>query len=321
MRREPETSIPEITVAEFVTTSPPELALEVAAGKDSLSRKSITSERIQKLGLALAGFTEYLRYGRVKIVGKSEVSYLSNVKAHEYRDILNRIDPQIIPCLIVTKGLQIPAPLIEYAETNSIPLLGTQVISSRAISLITTFLQERLAPHVTMHGVLLGIYGTGVLLIGESGIGKSECALDLITRGHRLISDDSVVVRRIANSLIGDSPEITRGHLEIRGLGIISVSDLFGVSSVGQEASIELCIELKAWDKVQNVERLGVEMEKTEVFGVAVDSFVFPVSPARNLSTLVETAVKLFLLKRSGFDAAQRLIEKHAASVARSNGA
>jgi HPr kinase/phosphorylase len=319
MPRESETPIPEITVAEFVSTSSTELALDVAAGKGSLSRKSITSERIQKLGLALAGFTEYLRHGRVKIVGKSEISYLSNIESHEYRDILNRLDPQIIPCIIVTKGLQIPVPLIEYAEANSIPLLRTEVISSRAISLITTFLQERLAPQVTMHGVLLGIYGTGVLLIGESGIGKSECALDLITRGHRLISDDSVVVRRIASRLVGDSPEITRGHLEIRGLGIISVSDLFGVSAVGQKAPIELCIELKAWDKVQNVERLGVEMQKTDVFGVAVDSFVFPVSPARNLSTLVETAVKLFLLKRSGFDAAQQLIEKHAASVAGNN--
>jgi HPr kinase/phosphorylase len=319
MRRESETPIPEITVAEFVTTSPPELALEVAAGQGSLSAKSITSERIQKLGLALAGFTEYLRHGRVKIVGKSEISYLSNIKADQYRDILNGIDPQKIPCIIVTKGLRVPDPLIEYAETNSIPLLRTQVISSRTISVITTFLQERLAPQITMHGVLLGVYGTGVLVVGESGIGKSECALDLITRGHRLISDDSVVVRRIANSLIGDSPEITRGHLEIRGLGIISVSDLFGVSAVGQKASIELCIELKAWDKVLNVERLGVEMEKTEVFGVAVDSFVFPVSPARNLSTLVETAVKLFLLKRSGFDAAKELIEKHATSVAGKN--
>ena len=319
MRREPRSSIPEITVAEFVRTSPPELALEVAAGQSSLPDRSITSDRIQKLGLALAGFTDYLRNGRVKIVGKSEISYLSKIKNDQHRHILQQIDPQIIPCIVVTKGLPIPDALVEFTETNAIPLLRTGLVSSRAISLITDFLQERLAPQITMHGVLMGIYGIGLLLLGESGIGKSECALDLITRGHRLISDDSVVIRRLANSLVGDSPDITRGHLEIRGLGIISVSDLFGVSAVGQKAPIELCIEFRAWDKVQNVERLGVEMEKTEVFGVAVDSFVFPVSPARNLSTLVETAVKAFLLKRSGFDAAQQLIEKHAASVSRKN--
>jgi len=319
MRGEPTSSIPEISVAEFVRTSPPELDLEVAAGHISLPNKKLTSERIQKLGLAFTGFTDYLRNGRVKVVGKSEISYLSNLPTSEHANVLGKIDAAIVPCILVTKGLPIPDSLVQYAEANSIPLLRTQLVSSRAISLVTTFLQERLAPRITIHGVLMGMYGIGVLLMGESGIGKSECALDLVTRGHRLISDDSVVIRRIGDRLIGDSPEITKGHLEIRGLGIISVSDLFGVSAVGQKSDIELCIELKAWDKVESVERLGIEMEKSEVFGVQIESFVFPVSPARNLSTLVETAVKVFLLKRSGFDAAHELIRRHAASVSGNN--
>jgi len=319
MRREPTSSIPELSVAEFVNTSPPELDLEVAGGHSSLLNKFLTSERIQKLGLAFTGFTDYLRNGRIKIVGKSEISYLSNLLSSDHAQVLEKIDPGMIPCILVTKGLPIPDSVITYAETNGVPLLRTQLVSSRAISLVTTFLQERLAPQITIHGVLMGMYGIGVLLMGESGIGKSECALDLVTRGHRLISDDSVVIRRIGDRLIGDSPDVTRGHLEIRGLGIISVSELFGVSAVGQKSAIELCIELKSWDKVQSVERLGVEMEKTEVFGVSVESFIFPVSPARNLSTLVETAVKVFLLKRSGFDAAHELMKKHAAAVSGNN--
>jgi len=162
---------------------------------------------------------------------------------------------------------------------------------------------------------LLGMYGIGLLILGDSGVGKSECALDLISRGHRLIADDSVLIKRIESRLVGDSPEITRGHLEIRGLGIINVSELFGVSAMGEKAEIELSIELRQWDTVDNVERLGLEIEKREVFGVEIPTFILPISPARNLSTLVETAVKVFLLRRSGFDAAHDLIQKHAAMV------
>jgi HPr kinase/phosphorylase len=307
--------IPEISVADFISECSPKLAPEVLAGSESVNDRILVSERIQKLGLALTGFTDYLRRGRVKVVGKSEISYLTHLTEAEQEKVFEKIDPALIPCLLVTKGLSVPASLLKYAQQNGIPLLRTELVSSAAINVVTNYLQERLAPQITIHGVLMGMYGIGVLLLGESGIGKSECALDLVSRGHRLISDDAVLISRIAGRLVGDSPDLTRGHLEIRGLGIISVTELFGVSAVGEKNEIELSIEFKQWDTVENVERLGFDVEKREVFGVQISNFILPVSPARNLSTLVETAVKLFLLKRSGFDAAHELIEKHSAMM------
>jgi HPr kinase/phosphorylase len=168
-----------------------------------------------------------------------------------------------------------------------------------------------LAPQTMLHGVLLGMYGLGVFLQGESGIGKSECALDLITRGHHLISDDAVWVKKIGDKLEGRSPELTYEHLEIRGLGIINIRDLFGVSAVGKQIKIDLCIELKKWDELGEIERLGLETKETEIFGVRIPKFVLPVSSGRNVSTLVETAVRVHLLRATGYDAAQKLIKKH----------
>lgn len=311
MANQPTTIVPEISVAEFVNASTPEFAPEVLAGQRSLETRKLSSERIQKLGLALTGFTDYLRKGRLKVIGKSEVSYLSHLTDREQAAALDKLDPEVMSCILITKSLPVPTAVVAFSKRHDIPLLRTKLVSSQAISHVSILLQERLAPQITVHGVLMGMYGTGVLMFGDSGIGKSECALDLISRGHRLISDDSVLVKRVADRLVGESPELTRGHLEIRGLGIIGISELFGVSAVGEKCSIELCIELKEWGTVDNVERLGLEIGKRNVFGVDIANFVLPVSPARNLSILVETAVKMFLLKSSGSDAALKLIEKH----------
>jgi HPr kinase/phosphorylase len=158
----------------------------------------------------------------------------------------------------------------------------------------------------------MGLYGIGVLILGESGIGKSECALDLITRGHNLIADDSVMVKRIGGKIQGSSPELTREFLEIRGLGIINIREIFGVVAVGkQKKQIDLCIELKRWNQLEDIERLGLEAQEEDIFGVKITKFVLPVSSGRNTSTLVETAIRLYLSRLSGFDAAQRLIERH----------
>lgn len=289
--------------------------ISVLAGSGGLETREISSERIQKLGLALAGFANYIHEGRIQIIGKSEISFISQLSEEKRAEAMQNLDLDKICCILITKNLQPRTEFLEIAERKNVPVLRTSLISSTAIGKISRFLQEVLAPKTVLHGVLLGMYGTGVLFLGESGIGKSECALDLITRGHRLISDDTVIIKRIGDKLIGESPELTAEHLEIRGLGIINIKDLFGVSSVGKSEQIDLCIELKRWSDVVEVERLGLETREEVIFNVSVPKYVLPLSSGRNLSTLVETAVRVYLLKTSGYDAAKVLIEKHTAAL------
>ncbi|CAN5622653.1 HPr(Ser) kinase/phosphatase [soil metagenome] len=304
-----------ISVADFVEKSFAKLDIEVLAGKKGLHKKQIVSGRIQKLGLALAGFTHYIHEGRIQIIGQSEISYLSQLESAKRIEAINNLDLEKICCVLITKKLVPPEELLSIADERNLPILRTAQVSSNAISHISSFLLETLAPQITLHGVLIGMYELGVLLLGESGIGKSECALDLIARGHRLIADDAVLIKKLGENLEGFSPELTRGHLEIRGLGIINVRDLFGVSAIANCKKIELCIEFQKWKEVVKVERLGLDRQEEEIFGVKITKFILPVSAGRNLSTLVETAVRVHLLKVAGFDAAQKLVAKHSTIV------
>lgn len=303
---------PKINLAEFISKSPAEMKIEVLAGENGLQTHEITSARIQKLGLALAGFAHYIRAGRIQIVGQSEISFLKQLTPEKRLEAIGNLDLAIICCILITRNLEPPKELIKIAEEHNLPVIRTSLVSSTVIGTVSRFLSNVLAPQTTIHGVLVGMYGLGVLILGESGIGKSECALDLITRGHGLISDDIILVKRIGDKLEGTSPELTFEHLEIRGLGIINVRDLFGGSAIGkQKKTIDLCVELKKWDEVEEVERLGLETREEEIFGVKVPKFMLPVSSGRNLSTLVETAIRVHLLRLNGYDAAQKLIEKH----------
>ena len=236
-----------ISVAEFVENSLKSIDVEILAGEKGLHNRFVNSARIQKLGLALAGFSHYIHAGRVQIVGQSEISYLSQLETAARIEAIKNLDLEKISCILITKNLAPPRELIEIAEAKNLPVLRTKQISSKAIGAVGKFLSEALAPQITMHGVLMGMYGLGVLITGESGIGKSECALDLITRGHRLISDDAVLIKKIGGNLEGSSPELTREYLEIRGLGIINIRDLFGVSAIGKRKCVELVIEFKRW--------------------------------------------------------------------------
>lgn len=304
-----------ITIEEFVSSAPEELSLVVLTGAGGIRERVISSPRIQKLGLALAGFTHYIHQGRVQLVGQSEIAYLKQLTKKKRVEAINNLTLDKISCILITKNLDAPQELIEIAGMINLPVIKTTTVSSTAIGTVTNFLQEKLAPSVSMHSVLLGMYGLGVLLLGVSGIGKSECALDLITRGHRLISDDTVIIKKIGKELGGFAPELTAGHMEIRGLGIINIRDLFGVSSVEPNKKIDLCIELKKWFDVQDIERLGLETKEEEILAIKIPKFVLPVSSGRNISTLVETAVRMYLLKSAGFDAAQKLIERHSRVV------
>lgn len=302
---------PSISVGTFVQGSPESLRLEVLSGEEGLNSQFLDSDRIQKLGLALAGYSHYIHKGRLQIIGQSETSYLRQLSEEARREAAENLDLDKICCVLVTKGLDVPDELAAVLNKAGIPVLRTHTVSSLAIAEVTGFLQKVLAPSITLHGVLLGMYGAGVLLLGESGIGKSECALDLITRGYRLIADDAVIVKKIGEVLEGSSPELTSGHLEIRGLGILNIRDLFGISATGQSKTINVCIELKRWSTMDEVDRLGLETDEEEIFGIRIPKYVLPVSSGRNLTTLVETAVRIHLLKAAGHDAARKLIERH----------
>lgn len=307
---------PTITVSEFLSHAPPHLELRVLAGQEGLAARQLTVARIQKLGLALAGFAHYIHPGRLQIVGQSEIWYLGQLEARKRREAIDNLALEKISCVLVTKGLEPPPELIEAAQAAGMPLLSTPVVSSAAIDNVTQCLQELLAPLVVRHGVLIDIYGLGVLIEGASGIGKSECALDLIARGHRLVSDDVVEVRRIkADRLSGTAPELLREHLEIRGLGIINIRDLFGVSAISAAKNIDLSILLERWDEAHEVDRLGIDAQAIDILGVNVPQVLIPVSPGRNLSTLVETAVRVQLLRVRGYNAARDFVARHAKMI------
>jgi HPr kinase/phosphorylase len=306
-------SHPSITVSDFLARAPAQLELRVLAGLEGAATRELTTPRIQKLGLALAGFTHYIHPGRLQIVGQTEISYLGELKPERRREVIRNLLLERISCVLITKGLEPPPELIDEAEDAGLPLLLTPVVSSVAITVVTDYLQEMLAPLTIRHGVLLDIYGLGVLLEGASGIGKSECALDLVAHGHRLVSDDVVEVRRIGTErLVGTAPELLREHLEIRGLGIINIRDLFGVSATAASKSIDLSIKLERWDEASEVDRLGIDAQAVEILEVSVPQVLIPVSPGRNLSTLVETAVRVQLLRVRGYDAAQTFVARHA---------
>jgi HPr kinase/phosphorylase len=283
------------------------LDLDLLAGASGLERR-ITLPYVQKTGLALSGFDEYLRSGRVLIFGESEIRFLERMAPDNRAVTLRRLFLRDFPCVMITMGLDGPAELALESERAGVPLLRTALTTPVAIARLTTLLEDRLAPRETRHGVLMDILGLGVFLTGESGIGKSECALDLVVRGHRLVADDTVEVRcRGEAVLIGTCPELTRNHVEIRGLGLVNVTDLFGVSASRSSKRVELVVHLERWEPGREYERLGLDPTATEILGVSIPLVTMPVAPGRNVAILVEVAARNQLLRSRGRHAAQLL--------------
>jgi HPr kinase/phosphorylase len=288
----------------------PEIDLALLAGTPGLSRL-ITSPHIQKTGLALAGFDQFLRPGRVLIFGESEVRYLEGLPAGARREAAARVLAHDIPCVVVTNGIAPPAELADEAERAGVPLVLTSLPTPTAIAKITARLESHLAVRGMIHGVLMDVLGLGVLVMGDSGIGKSECALDLIVRGHRLVADDTVELRRRGESVVlGSCPELTRYHMEIRGLGVINIRDLFGVAATRSSKRVELVVQLERWDPVREYDRLGLDEERFDVLGVSVPMIRMPVAPGRNLAILVEVAARNQLLRVRGHHAARELADR-----------
>jgi HPr kinase/phosphorylase len=283
------------------------LDLDLLAGAAGLDRQ-ITLPYVQKTGLALAGFDEYLRSGRVLIFGESEIRFLERMNSAGRVATLRQLLLRDLPCVMVTMGLDGPPELAAEAERVGVPLLRTALATPIAIARLTTLLEDQLAPRELQHGVLLDILGLGVLLVGESGIGKSECALDLVVRGHRLVADDTVEIRcRGQAVLIGTCPELTRHHVEIRGLGLVNVTELFGVSATRSSKRIELVVRLERWEAGREYDRLGLDLETIAILGIQVPLVTMPIAPGRNVAMLVEVAARHQLLRSRGRDAAQRL--------------
>jgi HPr kinase/phosphorylase len=284
--------------------------LEVVAGAHGLDRL-ITNPHPQKTGLALSGFDQYLREGRVLVFGESEVRFLESLPHEERTSVMRRVLSHALPCLVVTDDLR-PVPEIAIeADAASVPLMRTRSATPLAMARLSAALDAYLAPRGSVHGVLMDILGLGVLIVGESGIGKSECALDLVVRGHRLVADDAVDLRCRAESfLIGSCPELTRHHMEIRGLGLINVQDLFGVASTRRSKRVELVVQLERWDPSREYDRLGLDEAYYETLSVRVPMIRMPVAPGRNLAILVEVAARNQLLRLGGHNAAQRLVER-----------
>jgi HPr kinase/phosphorylase len=285
------------------------LGLRLAAGEAGLDHV-VTLSRVQRPGLALTGYTDYIRYGRVQILGASELGYLRKLSAVRRGSVLRRLASCRVSCFVVTKGLDPPAELIAEAEARGIPILVTPAESTPFIKALSAFLEERLALRLHLHSVLMDVFGLGVLIVGESGIGKSECALDLIDRGHRLVADDVVEIRRIGDLLIGCSPDLTRYHMELRGLGVINIKDLYGVSSIRTSQRVELVVSLERWEAGREYDRLGLQAEKFLILDQEMPLIRMPVAPGRNLAILVEVAARNQLLKERGYDAARRFVER-----------
>lgn len=267
--------------------------------------------RIQKPGLALTGYTEQLHRDRLLVIGGTEIEYLSNVTAAQLHTGIQTVMASAPACIVVTRGLLAPEVLVTACDTHEVPLLATELATSELIARVTTYLQNQMAPSTSVHGVLLDVLGIGILLLGKSGIGKSEIALDLVTRGHRLVADDIVNIRQRSSNLVyGSGSGIIRHHMEIRGLGIINIKDLFGVSSVSETKKIELVIEMQEWDPHQEYDRLGVEDRMFNILDVAVPLAVVPVRPDRNMTTIVEVAARNHLLKLQGHHSAREFAER-----------
>ncbi len=282
-------------------------ALELVAGEKGLTRE-LTTSRIQKPGLLLTGLLEELHSDRIQIFGAAEIGYLNSLGAEELKSVIEVIEKPDIPAIIVARGLEPPEFLVNLCKKKDIPLLKTGHTSSAFIDGISKYLEERLAPSTTLHGVFLDVLGVGILIIGKSGIGKSECALDLISRGYRLVSDDAVIIKRMPPStLIGTASDLVRYHMEIRGLGIVSIKDLFGITAIREKKQMDLVVELVKWESDGEYERLGFEENTFEILGVKLPYLNIPVSTGRSVATIVEVAARNQLLKIMGHHSAKNL--------------
>jgi len=284
--------------------------LELVAGGEGIDRPITTSD-LSRPGIELAGYFNYYPAERIQLLGMTELSFFEKLDEEDRVSRMEELCTDITPAIIITRGLEVPQELIDAAERESVPVLRTKIKTTRFSGNLTNFLESKLAPTTAVHGVLVDIYGVGVLITGKSGVGKSETALELVKRGHRLVADDCVEIRQEdQDTLIGTSPELIEHLLEIRGLGIINVMTLFGAGAVRSSKQITLNIDLEIWDQHKQYDRLGLDEEKMKIIDSEITKLTVPVRPGRNLAVIIEVAAMNFRLKRMGVNAAQQFTDR-----------
>lgn len=273
--------------------------------------KTIEIPDINRPALQLTGYFEHFDSDRVQLIGYVEYTFLEKMDEEHKREIYTQLLSYPIPCIVFSRSLKPEQMLLEMAEAANIPVFNTEKKTAQFTAEIIRWLNVELAPCISIHGVLVDVYGVGVLIMGESGIGKSEAALELIKRGHRLVSDDVVEIRKVSDAtLVGTAPDITRHFIELRGIGIVDVKTLYGVQSVRETQNIDLVITLEDWDKDKKYDRLGMEEEYTEFLGNKIVCHQLPIRPGRNLAIIVETAAINYRQKKMGYNAAQELYKR-----------
>ncbi len=287
------------------------MGLEIIHAADNYDSVEITTANINRPGLQLAGFYDYFDKDRLQLIGRIETTYLSELSQEERAKSIERLISRHIPALIVCHKIEPLPEILELAKQYNVSVLKTNITTSDFIAKLIVELKTQLAPRITRHGVLIEVYGEGLLLIGESGVGKSETAIELVKRGHRLIADDAVEIKKVSDdSLIGSAPEVIRYYVELRGIGVVDVRRLFGVGSVKPVEQIDLVINLEQWSDVKNYDRLGLNNHYVSILGVNVPIVNVPVKPGRNLAIIIEVAAMNNRQKKLGYNAADAFNEQ-----------
>lgn len=288
-----------------------EFHLTVTYASTDFDKVQIVGEEVSRPGLQFAGFFNHFEPLRLQVVGNVESAYLATLTADQKREIFEKLFSYKIPALIFARNMEPPKECLEMAQKQDITILRCVESTTYIVSSLITYLKNALAPRITRHGVLVEIYGEGLLLMGESGIGKSESAAELLKRGHRLIADDAVEIRKITNnSLIGSSPELIRNYIELRGIGVINVAQLFGMAAIKKETAIDLVVNMVPWSNELKFDRLGLEEQHIDILGIKVPSITIPIKPGRNLAIILEVAAMNNRQKKMGYNAAQEFTDQ-----------
>ena len=286
------------------------------SGSENCDDIDIITSEVNRPGLALTGYFTDFEKDRLQLMGNAEHGYLESLTPDDRKAKVDALFSRKFPALIICQGIEAIPEIMESAKKYEIPLLGTEEPTSNVMSSVISLLSVKLAPQVTRHGVLVEVYGEGILMLGESGVGKSEAAMELLKRGHRLVADDAVEIKRVSNrTLVGTSPEIIRHLIELRGIGIVDVRQIFGMGAVKESEKIDIVLSLENWSQDTKYDRFGLEYEQYDILGLQVPMITIPIKPGRNLAVIIEVAAMNNRLKRLGYNAAAELNKRLEASM------